>query len=76
MRSCIAKPKPDPHGFQKKNSLNHPTTTVIPKTVFQDCEKTGKDEGKDIQGLRDKKFLFGRAGNLQEVLSVHKGWGC
>lgn len=58
MRQCIAKPKPDPQGSQKKNSLNHPTTTVIPKTVFQNCEKSDEDGRKDTQGLRDKKFLW------------------
>lgn len=72
MRRCIAKPKPDPQSFQKEDSLNHPTTTVIPKTFFQNCEKSDKDEGKDVKVLSDKRLLFGSAGNLQEVLSVHK----
>lgn len=74
MGCCIAKPGPGAQSFQKKNYLNCPTTTVVPKTVFQNCEKPDKDEAKDIQGLRDKKVLFGRAERLQEVPRVHKGW--
>lgn len=47
-----------PEFFQKKNSLNHSTTTVIPKIVFQNWKKSDKDVVKDTNGIEGQKKLF------------------
>lgn len=52
MGCCIAKPGPGAQSFQKKNYLNCPTTTVVPKTVFQNQTRMRQKAYRDWETKR------------------------